>query len=72
MNGSSSSSPMDPQLQKIIGQEFQQVIGIGAVMTQDGGKWYLSPVRSYAEIFVKLLKGLEPANVDYLISLAKK
>jgi len=72
MNGSSSSSPMDPQLQKIIGQEFQQVIGIGAVMTQDGGKWYLSPVRSYAEIFVKLLKGLEPADVDYLISLAKK
>lgn len=69
-----SSSGMDPQLVKIIGQEFQQLIGIGMVMTQDptDSKWYASPMRSYAEIFVSLLKGLQPGDVDYLIALAKK
>lgn len=70
--GSGSSSPMDPQLVKIVGQEFQQVIGVGVVMTQDGGSWYASPVRSYAEIFVSLMKGLQPSDIDYFISLAKK
>ena len=61
-----------PQVLKIAGQEFQQLIGTGVVMTQDGNSWYVSPVRSYAEIFVSLLKGLEPSDVDYLISLAGK
>jgi len=68
----SSRSSMDPQVVKIIGQEFEQLIGIGVVMTQDGGKWYMSPVRSYAEIFVKVLKGLQPEDIDYFISLSKK
>lgn len=57
---------------KIIGQEFQQLIGIGVVMTQEGGQWYASPVRSYAEVFVSLLKGLQPGDIDYFIALAKK
>ncbi len=73
MGGSDSSSPaLDPRLVKIIGQEFQQVIGVGIVMTKDNDKWYVSPIRSYAEIFVGLLKGLQPADIDYFISLAKK
>lgn len=68
----SSASSMDPQLVKIIGQEFEQLIGIGVVMTQDGGKWYISPVRSYGEVFVKVLKGLQPEDIDYFISLSKR
>ena len=29
------------------------------------------PVRSFSDIFVSLLKGMEPEDVEYLISLAK-
>ena len=36
--------------------------------SQVDGKWYVSPVRSFSDIFVSLLKGLEPGDVDYLIS----
>lgn len=71
-SGSGSGSAMDPQLVKIIGQEFEQLTNVGVVMTEDGGQWYASPMRSYAEIFVGLLKGLQPADVDYLLALARK
>ena len=71
MNGS-NSSPMAPELSKIIKSEFKQVIGLGVVMTESGGKWYASPLRSYTGIFTALLKGLDAGDVDYLISLAKK
>ncbi len=67
-----SSSPMAPELSKIIKSEFKQVIGLGVVMTENGGKWYASPLRSYKGIFTALLKGLDAGDVDYLISLAKK
>ena len=69
---SGSAAKMDPKLAKIIGQEFEQLTNVGVVMTQDNGQWYASPVRSYAQIFVGLLKGLQPADVDYLLSLANK
>lgn len=68
----SSSSPMAPELSKIVKSEFKQVIGLGVVMTESGGKWYASPLRSYTGIFTALLKGLDAGDVDYLISLAKK
>ena len=69
---SSESSPMAPQLVKIIKSEFTQVIGLGVVMTQSGGSWYASPLRSYTGIFTAVLKGLDAGDIDYLISLAKK
>jgi hypothetical protein len=69
MNG--DSSPMAPALIKIIKSEFKQVIGLGVVMTESGGKWYASPLRSYTGIFTALLKGMDAGDVDYLISLAK-
>jgi hypothetical protein len=37
---------------------------------QVDGKWYVSPVRSFGDVFTSLLKGLEPGDIDYLISLA--
>jgi hypothetical protein len=66
------SADLDPQALDIIKREFKQVIGIGLVTVQVDGKWYVSPIRSVSDIFVSLLKGLEPGDVDYLISLAKK
>ncbi len=57
---------------KIIKQEFKQIIGLGVVTVQGpDGKWYVSPIRSFSDIFVSLLKGLDSDDVDYLISLAK-
>ena len=70
--GSGSVPALDPQLVKIVGQEFQQLTDVGVVMTPDNGQWYASPMRSYGQIFVGLLNGLQPADVDYLLSLAKK
>ncbi len=64
------SGDLDPQLLDIIKREFKQVIGLGVVTVQVDGQWYVSPVRSFSDIFVSLLKGLEPGDVDYLITLA--
>ena len=62
---------LDQQVLDIIKREFKQIIGLGIVTVQVDGKWYVSPIRSVSDIFVSLLKGLEPGDVDYLINLAK-
>ena len=64
------SGDLDPQLLEIIKREFKQIIGLGIVTVQVDGQWYVSPVRSFSDVFVSLLKGLEPGDVDYLISLS--
>ncbi len=64
------SSDLDPQAVEIIKREFKQIIGLGLVTVQVDGQWYVSPVRSFGDVFTSLLKGLEPGDVDYLISLA--
>jgi len=45
--------------------------GFGVVTTEVDGKWYVSPVRSYSEVFLTLLRGLEPKDIDELLKLAK-
>jgi len=64
------SQDLDPTMVDIIKREFQQIIGLGIVTVQVDSKWYLSPVRSLSDIGVSLLEGLQPSDVDYLISLA--
>src|SRR6478735_3891558 len=64
------SANLDPQAVEIIKREFKQIIGLGLVTVQVDGKWYVSPVRSFGDVFTSLLKGLEPGDIDYLISLA--
>ncbi len=64
------SGDLDPQLLDIIKREFKQIIGLGIVTVEVDGQWYVSPVRSFSDVFVSLLKGLEPGDVDYLISLS--
>jgi len=44
----------------------------GVVTTQVDGKWYVSPLRTYSGVLVSLLQGLQPGDIDYFISLAKK
>ena len=65
------SQDLDPKMVDIIKREFQQIIGLGIVTVQVDGQWYVSPVRSFSDIGVSLLKGLQPSDVDYLISLAQ-
>jgi hypothetical protein len=67
-----SDTQLPPQMLTIIQQEFPQVIGLGVVMVQAGdGKWYVSPLRTMSDVMVSLLKGLQPADIDYFISLAQ-
>jgi len=66
------SSKLDPQLIDIIKREFVQVTGLGFTTVQVDGKWYVSPLRTYSGVLVSLLKGLEPGDIDYFISLANK
>ena len=65
------SDELTPEMLKIIKQEFKQIIGLGIVTVQVGDSWYVSPVRSFSDIGVSLLKGLDSEDVDYLISLAQ-
>jgi hypothetical protein len=70
--GENSDAKLPSQVMDIIKREFPQVIGLGVVMVQAGdGKWYVSPLRTYSDVFVSLLKGLVPADIDYFISLAQ-
>jgi hypothetical protein len=62
---------LDPQMVALIKREFKQIIGLGIVTTKVGNEYYVSPVRSFSDIFVSLLKGMEPEDVQYLISLAQ-
>ena len=65
------SDELTPEMLKIIKQEFKQIIGLGVVTVQVGDYWYVSPVRSFSDIGLSLLKGLDSEDVDYLISLAQ-
>jgi len=62
---------LDPQMVDLIKREFKQIIGLGIVTTKVGDQYYVSPVRSFSDIFVSLLKGMEPEDVQYLIKLAQ-
>ena len=66
------NTELPQQVMDIIKREFPQVIGLGVVMVQAGdGKWYVSPLRTTSDVMVSLLKGLEPTDIDYFISLAQ-
>lgn len=60
-----------PELTGLIERLFSKVLGLGLVMTEVDGQWYVSPIRSYTNVFVTLLEALEPGDVDYLIELAQ-
>ena len=45
--------------------------GVGVVATEVDGKWYVSPFRTYSELFLTLMRGLEPKDLDELIKAVK-
>jgi hypothetical protein len=61
---------IDQQGLDIIKREFSQLIGLGFVTVEVDGQYYVSPIRSAFDVVVSLMKGLEPGDIDYLISLS--
>ena len=57
----------------VIGRVGAQVLkdGVGVVATEVDGKWYVSPFRTYSEIFLTLMRGLEPKDLDELLKAIK-
>jgi hypothetical protein len=45
--------------------------GVGVVTTQVDGKWYVSPLRSYSELTLTVLRALQPGDLDGLLKLVK-
>ncbi len=41
--------------------------GIGVVATEVDGKWYVSPFRSVAELYLSLLRSLQPQDIEELL-----
>ncbi len=70
----SAAANVPPQVQDIIKREFTKIIGLGVVMVQSpvDGKWYVSPLRTFSDVMVSLLSGLQPGDIDYFLSLAHK
>ena len=48
---------IDPQLLDIIKREFKQLINLGVVTVQVGDDWYVSPIRSFGDVFLSLMQG---------------
>ncbi len=45
---------------------------VGVITTEHGGKWYVNPVRSFAEVGSTLLAGLQNGDMQALLSLAHR
>ncbi|MBW4717629.1 flagellar basal body protein FliL [Saccharothrix obliqua] len=62
-----------PAAVDVIARVGSQVLkdGLGVVVTEVDGKWYVSPFRTYSEVFLTLMRGLEPKDIDELLKLAK-
>jgi hypothetical protein len=69
---SMGGSQIPTQVLDIVKREFVQLTGLGFTTVEVDGKWYVSPLRTYSGVVVSLLQGLEPGDIDYLISLANK
>ena len=51
---------------------FKSLPNIGVVTTQSGGKWFVSPIRTYADLGTAILTGLGDNDLLILIKLANK
>lgn len=62
-----------PAAVDVIARVGAQVLkdGVGVVATEVDGKWYISPLRTYNELFLTLMRGLEPKDIDELIKAVK-
>jgi hypothetical protein len=60
-----------PQVTEILQRELKEILNLGIVMVQDSdGQWYVSPIHTYTDVVLSLLRGLQPADIDYFLQLA--
>lgn len=60
-----------PQVTDILQRELSQILNLGVVMTKaNDGQWYVSPIHTYTDVILSLLRGLQPADIDYFLQLA--
>ncbi|MBM9466179.1 hypothetical protein [Nakamurella leprariae] len=57
------------QLQDLIKREFKQLLGIGFVTVEVDGEWYVSPLRSGGDVLLQLMRGMEPADIDFFLEM---
>jgi len=66
------SSNMPPQVADLVKREFKQMLTVGIVTTEVNGKWFVSPLRTGSGLLLTLLQGLQPADIDYFLSMANR
>lgn len=58
-----------PEVTAIIEREVAELLQWGVTMVQGpDGQWYVSPIHSFTDLFLSLLRGLEPGDIDYLLA----
>ncbi|MEO7126151.1 MAG: hypothetical protein ABI382_14210 [Nakamurella sp.] len=56
------------QVTDIVQRELAEVLNLGITMVQGpDGQWYVSPLHTYSDVFVSLLRGLQPADIDFFL-----
>ena len=56
------------QVTDIVARELEQVLNLGVIMVQGAGDlWYTSPLHTYSDVVVSLLRGLQPADIDFFL-----
>jgi hypothetical protein len=45
--------------------------GVGVVATEVDGKWYVSPGRSFFELFFTILRGVQPGDIEELLKAGR-
>jgi hypothetical protein len=56
------------QVTDIVARELEQVLNLGVIMVQGADDlWYTSPLHTYSDVVVSLLRGLQPADIDFFL-----
>lgn len=59
-----------PEVTAIVQRELTELLQWGVTMVQGGdGQWYVSPIHTFSDLFLSLLRGLQPGDIDYFLSL---
>lgn len=58
-----------PEVTAIIQRELTELLQWGVTMVQGAdGQWYVSPIHTFSDLFLALLRGLQPGDIDYFLA----
>jgi hypothetical protein len=64
-------SDVPPEVQQIAERAVAQLGQVGVVATEVDGQWYVSPTRSFSDLLLVALQGLEAGDIETLIDFAE-